>query len=119
MYQPASGRARSTTSSGGATTPTPRIFQCHQSDAGHDSRRICAGWAGCHDSDSLLGLRLAVLQGRVDSATYQAVVDYTSPVPLFSSGGQAADHGLAGLDTPTDDARHMIDKISRTRQDLR
>ncbi|MFD5624181.1 DUF6283 family protein [Streptomyces yangpuensis] len=103
-----------------ADTPAqpPRVFQCHQTDADNDSRRVCAGWAGCHDGDSLLALRLAVLQGRVDSATYRAVVDYTSPVPLFSSGGEAADHGLTHLDTPADDARHMIDKISRTRQDL-
>ncbi|MEU6299270.1 DUF6283 family protein [Streptomyces erythrochromogenes] len=103
-----------------ADTPDqpPRLFQCHQSDAGHDSRRVCAGWAGCHDSDNLLALRLAVLQGHMDSATHQAVADYTSPVTLFPTGNDAADHGLAGLDTPTDHARHMINKISRTRQDL-
>ncbi|MDX3538472.1 DUF6283 family protein [Streptomyces sp. MB09-01] len=104
-----------------ADTPDqpPRIFQCHQSDTGNDSRRICAGWAGCHDSDNLLALRMAVLDGRIDPATHQAVADYTSPVPLFLSGSDAADHGQKGLTTPTENARRMIEKISHTRQDLR
>ncbi|WP_404963092.1 DUF6283 family protein [Streptomyces sp. 147326] len=104
-----------------ADTPDqpPLIFQCHQTDTGNDSRRICAGWAGCHDSDNLLALRMAVLDGRSDTATYQAVADYTSPVPLFNSGNDAADHGQRGLTTPTDDAQRMIEKISHTRQDLR
>ncbi|MFB7174542.1 DUF6283 family protein [Streptomyces sp. NPDC056254] len=94
------------------------VFQCHQSDADSDSRRICAGWAGCHDGEHLLAMRLAVLQGNVESATYEAVADYTSPVPLFSSGGEAAEHGRTGLAAPDGAARHMIDKISRTRHDL-
>ncbi|MFC9817816.1 DUF6283 family protein [Streptomyces virginiae] len=103
-----------------ADTPNqpPRLFQCHQSDPGDDSRRICAGWAGSHDSDHLLALRLAVLDGSIDTATHQAVTDYTSPVPLFSSGNDAADHGQKDLTTLTNDALRMINKISHTRQNL-
>ncbi|MFJ3728641.1 DUF6283 family protein [Streptomyces sp. NPDC090045] len=67
-----------------ADTPDqpPRIFQCHQTEAVNASRRVCAGWAGCPDGDNLLALRMAVLDGRIDAAAYQAVADYTSPVPL-------------------------------------
>ncbi|MFI8343928.1 DUF6283 family protein [Streptomyces sp. NPDC085639] len=101
------------------TDQPPYMFQCHQNDADSDSRRVCSGWAGCHDSDRLLALRLAVVQGAVDTDTYRAVADYRSPVALFTSGSEAADHGQAGIDTPTDDARHLINKISHTRQDLR
>ncbi|MFE1775556.1 DUF6283 family protein [Streptomyces sp. NPDC059008] len=93
-------------------------FQCHQTDADGHSRRICAGWAGCHEGEDLLALRLAVLGGSMDPATYRAVVEYESPVPLFPSGSAAAAHGAAGIPTPSDDARRVINKISRTRGDL-
>ncbi|MGA5425189.1 DUF6283 family protein [Streptomyces lavendulocolor] len=95
-----------------------RQFQCHQSDAGGDSRRTCAGWAGCHNAEHLLGLRLAVLDGRIDTTTYQAAVNYQSPVPLFTSGGEAADHGQKGIDAPVNEDRRKIHKITQTRQDL-
>ncbi|MFG2684312.1 DUF6283 family protein [Streptomyces sp. NPDC048392] len=94
------------------------LFQCHQTDADSDTRRICAGWAGCHDGAHLFSLRIAVLDGRIEPSTHQAVVDYISPVPLFASGNEAADHGQADLDQPTDEAERLINKISRTRTDL-
>ncbi|MET8508160.1 DUF6283 family protein [Streptomyces sp. NPDC004787] len=94
------------------------LFQCHQTDAGSAVRRVCAGWAGCHDGEELLALRLAVVNGSIDATTYQAVVDYVSPVPLFSSGSDAAAHGEAGIDAPTAEARRLIAKITRTRNDL-
>ncbi|MGW7786078.1 DUF6283 family protein [Streptomyces tricolor] len=95
-----------------------RVFQCHQADADSDVRRVCAGWAGCHEGDDLLALRLAVLNGSMDTTTYRAVVEYESSVPLFPSGSAAASHGQAGTAAPTEDARRLIDKISRTRGDL-
>ncbi|MGW2882536.1 DUF6283 family protein [Streptomyces sp. NPDC001233] len=102
-----------------ANQPTA-LFQCHQNDAASDARRICAGWAGCHDGAHLLSLRLAVLDRRIQASTYQAAVEYVSPVPLFASGGEAATHGQTDADRPsTDEARRLIDKISRTRGDLR
>ncbi|MFD5126880.1 DUF6283 family protein [Streptomyces olindensis] len=61
------------------------LFQCHQADAGSAVRRVCGGWAGCHDSEELLALRLALIDGRMDTLTYKAVVEYVSPMPLFSS----------------------------------
>ncbi|MFF8407578.1 DUF6283 family protein [Streptomyces sp. NPDC015684] len=38
----------------------------HQADAGSTASRVCAGWAGCHDTGELLALRLAVITGRMD-----------------------------------------------------
>ncbi|MFD7540214.1 DUF6283 family protein [Streptomyces sp. NPDC059819] len=94
------------------------LFQCHQADADSAVRRVCAGWAGCHEGGELLALRLALLHGRIDIATFEAVVEYVSPVPLFSSGREAATHGESGIETPDEKARHLISKISRTRNDL-
>ncbi|MFI8829146.1 DUF6283 family protein [Streptomyces sp. NPDC053431] len=104
-----------------ADTPNQptRVFQCHQADIDSDAGRICAGWAGCHEGEHLLALRLAVVNGHINAATYKTVVDYESPVPLFSAGAEAAAHGQAGIDTPTEEARRMISKISRMRRDLR
>lgn len=94
------------------------LFQCHQADADSAVRRVCAGWAGCHESEGLLALRLAVLDASIDAATYQAVVEYVSPVPLFPTGSDAAAHGEVGIDAPAEDARRLINKITRTRNDL-
>ncbi|GES34744.1 DUF6283 family protein [Streptomyces angustmyceticus] len=103
-----------------ADTPNQptRLFQCHQADGDSDNRRICGGWAGCHEGEDLLALRVALLDGGMDPATYRAVIEYESPVPLFPSGSEAAAHGEAGIDAPADEARHMISKISQTRSDL-
>ncbi|MFB7346105.1 DUF6283 family protein [Streptomyces hydrogenans] len=94
------------------------LFQCHQADADSAVRRICGGWAGCHAGEELLALRLGVLDGTLTAGTYRAVVEYASPVPLFSSGREAAAHGQAGTEAPAEDARRLITKIARTRQDL-
>ncbi|WP_438453364.1 DUF6283 family protein [Streptomyces asiaticus] len=102
--------------------PTPdqpqALFQCHQADGDSDARRICAGWAGCHGGH-LLALRIAVLEGRIEASTYRAASEYVSPVPLFASGREAAAHGQAGIDHPSDEADRLIAKISRVRGDLR
>ncbi|WP_153815742.1 DUF6283 family protein [Streptomyces sp. SUK 48] len=95
-----------------------RLFQCHQTDAGSVVRRVCAGWAGCHEGGELLALRLAVLEGSIDAVTYRAVVEYVSPVALFPSGREAAAHGEAGVGAPTEEALRLINKIRRTRNDL-
>jgi len=76
-----------------------RLFFCHQND-GH----LCAGWAGCHDTDELLALRLH----EVAPETF----GYVSPVPLFSSGAEAAAHGMSGVDNPGDDAIRAIEKLA-------
>jgi hypothetical protein len=74
------------------------LFYCHQNDGA-----LCAGWAGCHDTDHLLALRL----NRVDPSAF----GYRSPVPLFASGQEAAEHGLAEVDAPSDAARFAIRKL--------
>ncbi|MET8428380.1 DUF6283 family protein [Nocardia sp. NPDC004860] len=80
-------------------------------------RRMCAGWVGCH-GDGLLGLRLALVTGRISPATFQAAVDYRSPVALFRSGAEAADHGQVDIHHPSTDAVRAITKISMRRSDL-
>ncbi|SHU27127.1 Uncharacterised protein [Mycobacteroides abscessus subsp. abscessus] len=79
---------------------------------------MCAGWVGCHGYE-LLALRLAFLAGRIDAATFEAAAGYQSPVELFTSGAQAADHGQAELQEPGVKARAAVEKISRRRSDLR
>ena len=78
------------------------MFFCHQND-GH----LCAGWVGCHDLDHLLAVRM----NPVAPETF----DYVSPVPLFASGNEAAEHGLGGVDDPGPDALAAIAKLERRR----
>ncbi|MFG1858941.1 DUF6283 family protein [Actinomadura geliboluensis] len=86
------------------------VWRCHTSPV-----RVCAGWAGCHDGDELMALRIAVLLGAMTAETAEAVRDYTSPVPLFASGAQAAAHGLRDADAPGPQARAAIAMIQRLR----
>ncbi|MFD5015348.1 DUF6283 family protein [Streptomyces chartreusis] len=94
------------------------MFQCHQADADSTARRICAGWAGCH-GDGLLALRVALIEGRIDEATFAAAAAYQPPIALFGSGSEAADHGQADIHWPDGEAARLIAKIARTRSDLR
>ncbi|WP_228815818.1 DUF6283 family protein [Nocardia puris] len=93
------------------------LFQCHQHDGDGPARRLCAGWIGCHQPH-LLAVRLAALDGRISLATAAACEHYHSPVPLFATGGQAADHGQSGITAPDERARHHIAKIIARRSDL-
>lgn len=96
----------------------PRLFLCHQTDRDDERARVCSGWAGCHDGDHLMALRIAVLTGDITVETFEAVRDYVSPVPLFSSGAEAAAHGRSGIEDPDLDAVLAIRKIERRRTDL-
>ncbi|WP_238450874.1 DUF6283 family protein [Micromonospora sp. 4G55] len=82
------------------------LFLCHQADG-----RVCAGWAGCHDGNELLALRLAALQG-MDPDEITATRTYVSPVPLFSSGQEAAAHGMARIEDPPVQARRTIQRLA-------
>ncbi|MEU1525350.1 DUF6283 family protein [Nocardia rhamnosiphila] len=93
------------------------LFQCHQTDADSDLRRLCAGWAGCH-GDNLLALRLALIQQRISLAVFEATIGYRSPTPLFASGAEAAEHGQRDIESPGPGAVHAMSKISRRRADL-
>ncbi|WP_405594607.1 DUF6283 family protein [Streptomyces sp. NBC_01092] len=50
------------------------------------------GWAGCHGKH-LLSLRVALFKGWIGGAAFEAAAEYQSPVALFDSGSEAADHG--------------------------
>lgn len=98
----------------------PATFLCHLAERGGQLRRVCAGWAGCHDGWDLLSLRLAVSESIRDitTDTYVAICEYTSPVPLFATGAEAAAHGLRDMLNPSEAAATAIDKILRVRPDI-
>lgn len=75
------------------------LFFCHQND-GH----LCAGWVGCHDMGEAVAVRLSP----VDPSTFT----YESPIPLFGSGAEAAEHGLSGVADPDEKARTAIAKLA-------
>ncbi|WP_225636644.1 DUF6283 family protein [Streptomyces solaniscabiei] len=103
---------------GPTSTQPPGLFLCHQHDRNDDRARVCGGWAGCHDSDELLALRVAPIMGDITAETAEAVRHYISPVPLFSSGAEAAAHGMRDILDPGPDAHRAMDKITRTRTGL-
>ncbi|WP_327391332.1 DUF6283 family protein (plasmid) [Streptomyces microflavus] len=94
------------------------LFLCHQHDADTEGARVCGGWAGCHDGDHLMALRVATATGAITPETAEATRRYTSPVPLFASGTEAAAHGTRDLHAPTPEALHAMAKIKRTRTHL-
>ncbi|GGO00049.1 hypothetical protein GCM10011610_68620 [Nocardia rhizosphaerihabitans] len=96
----------------------PHLFQCHQTAADSSVRRMCAGWVGGHGGGELLALRLALIQARISLHTFDQAQGYESPVALFASRGEAAEHGQRDIDEPGLDAVLAIRKVARTRSDL-
>lgn len=90
------------------------LFQCHQYEPGDEEARVCAGWVGCHGPD-LIALRIAVI---VRSSLPASVFDYTTTVPLFGSGREAAEHGLRDIEHPSAEAVSLGRKIMGTREDI-
>jgi hypothetical protein len=86
----------------------PNLFACHQQDG-----RLCAGWVGCHDMGQNLALRFAEHFGQLTAEEVDEVLDYTTEVPLWSSGTEAAAHGMAEVDEPSPKARKKIDQLAR------
>ncbi|MCX5103538.1 DUF6283 family protein [Streptomyces sp. NBC_00439] len=72
--------------------PAPEVVIWHQHDWNDNSPRVCGGWAGCHDGDQMLALRVASIAGEITAETTEAIRNCTSPVPLFASGAEAAAH---------------------------
>ncbi|WP_425434388.1 DUF6283 family protein [Nonomuraea wenchangensis] len=66
-------------------------------------------------ASTLLAVRVTLATGLLSPADARAVETYTSPVPLFASGTQAAEHGLADLDTPSPQAVQAIATFDRRR----
>jgi hypothetical protein len=88
------------------------IFACHQQD-GH----LCAGWVGCHDMSENLGLRLAYYGGWMEPEEIARTLDYVSPIPLFGSGQEAADHGMRDIDNPDVRARRAAERLTNKLKD--
>lgn len=99
-----------------AQQPTA-VFLCHQKDK-KDANRLCGGWVGAHDVEQLLSLRLALAFTYLTDATMGKLIEYKSPVPLFSSGRQAAKHGMKKLDDPDAEATRIQGKILKNRSDI-
>ena len=83
------------------------LFLCHQRDG-----RLCAGWVGCHDMNHSLAIRL----GRLTPEVVQEVFDYTSPVPLWNTGQQAATHGMQPKNAK---AERVVNKLMTRRSQAR
>lgn len=82
------------------------LFHCHQRTG-----ELCAGWVGCHDMENNLAIRMHA--ARVD---LDAVQSYVSPVPLFASGREAAEHGKRDLTRPSEAACRKIGQLMRQRE---
>lgn len=89
-----------------ADQQSQRVFNCH-----HDDGAVCAGWLGHRDPNELLAVRVALVRGDLDGEA----LEYTTDVPLFASGAEAARHGLRDIDRPGDRAMSTMDKIQRLR----
>lgn len=78
------------------------IFLCHQRD-GH----LCAGWIATHGAANLAALRLT------REKIAREIFTYKSPVPVFSSGEEAARHGMRDIKRPRAEALSTINRLSR------
>jgi hypothetical protein len=84
-----------------------QLFSCHQG-----SGELCAGWAGHRDHPAdLLAIRIGIAHKTVDPA----VLGYTTDVPLFASGAEAAEHGKRDILVPGERARDQVSKIIKVR----
>jgi hypothetical protein len=82
------------------------LFHCHTQPG-----NLCAGWVGCHDMTASFAVRFNAAD--VDPAVF----DYVSPVPLFASGAEAAEHGKHDLPAPGARAQRKIDQLLRQRDE--
>lgn len=79
-------------------------FLCHQSAATGVST-ACRGWLSVHRESA--AARLAVASGKITNAERYA----PDVVPLYTSGQEARDAGLAGVANPGPRARQAIDRL--------
>jgi hypothetical protein len=78
-------------------------FGCHQGDGS-----ICSGWLGYHDPLDMLAVRLGLMRGILD----ESCATYQTTVPLFTSGAEAAAHGMKDIDAPSTAAEKTIQKLT-------
>lgn len=90
----------------GAAALGAGVFACHLSKTTeHDT--VCRGWLGTHYAS--MAVRLACAFGKLD---VEDVPDGPDPT-LYSSGNEAADAGLAGVQKPSAEARKKIGRLVR------
>lgn len=75
-------------------------FFCHQQNG-----KLCSGWVGAHGAHNLISLRL--IADKVDPSVWE----WKSPVPLFSSGAEAARHGKRDIKRPKAAAGRVIERL--------
>lgn len=83
------------------------VFSCHQQDGS-----VCAGWLGHRDPLDLLAVRIGLADGRLDLSC----AEYSTTVPLWPTGADAARHGSAAISDPDARARATIAKLERSRE---
>lgn len=85
------------------------MFYCHQQDG-----KLCAGWVATHGAQNLLAMRLGSL---LENANIDPEIwDYKSPVPVFKSGAEAAEHGKREIMKPGPDTRRMVQQLVRKQE---
>jgi hypothetical protein len=82
------------------------VFGCHQAD-----EFLCAGWVAVFDMGESLAVRL-----HWRSLDLDAILAYTTDVPLFGSGAEAAEHGKRDIGSPSPEAMDAVDKVARSRE---
>lgn len=80
------------------------LFLCHQ-----QNNALCSGWLGCHGPENLAALRIS------PQAIEPEVWNYQTDVPLFSSGAEAAEHGMRDIETPSPKADRAMELLLRKR----
>jgi len=86
-------------------------FGCHQQDG-----RLCAGWVAVHDMNHSIGLRVSVQVGLTPVEDVDAILEYTTDVPLWASGAEAAAHGLAEVENPSAEAVALVARLTRKQE---
>lgn len=91
------------------------VFLCHWQNG-----RVCGGWAACHGaqgradhSRDSLALRMAGAFRHMTPEGIEATRDYVSPVPLWTTGREAFQKGMAGVADPSPEAEEVMAKLGR------
>lgn len=79
-----------------------KLFGCHQKDD-----CLCAGWVATHGATDLLAMRLH------GEDIPEEIWEYESPVPVFASGLEAAEHGMREVEAPPPEAKRVINRLQR------
>ena len=79
----------------------PALFLCHSK-----SECLCSGWLATHDPRDLLALRLS-------RNIHENVFVYRTDVPVFASGQEAHDHGVADIDHPSEEALRLMNGLMK------